>query len=117
MAQQAPDIPDPLVGTLVSERYRILRKLGEGGMGRVYEAQHELIGKRVALKCLNAEFATHPIVVERFKREARAATAVGSGAGPPRPAAVPACWRGVGWPTRGPRTSLHTAQRTRAKKR
>jgi serine/threonine-protein kinase len=78
MAEQVTDLPDPLVGTLVSDRYRILRKLGEGGMGRVYEAQHELIGKRVALKCLNAEFATHPVVVERFKREARAATAVGN---------------------------------------
>ncbi|MCA9536002.1 MAG: serine/threonine protein kinase, partial [Myxococcales bacterium] len=78
MTRQANDLSDPLVGTLVSERYRILRKLGEGGMGRVYEAQHELIGKQVALKCLNAEFATHPIVVERFKREARAATAVGN---------------------------------------
>ncbi|MBK6811849.1 MAG: protein kinase [Sandaracinaceae bacterium] len=78
MALQNIDPPDPLIGTLVSGRYRVVSKLGEGGMGRVYEAQHELIGKRVALKCLNAEYATHPVVVERFKREARAATAVGN---------------------------------------
>ena len=78
MAEHKTDATDPLIGTLVSDRYRVLRKLGEGGMGRVYEAQHELIGKRVALKCLNAEYATHPVVVERFKREARAATAVGN---------------------------------------
>jgi len=78
MSAHDSDSDDPLIGTLVSDRYRVLRKLGEGGMGRVYEAQHEGIGKKVALKCLNAEYATHPVVVERFKREARAATAVGN---------------------------------------
>ncbi len=69
---------DRLVGALVAERYRITRKLGEGGMGSVYEAEHELIGKRVALKCLNPELTRAPEIVERFRREARAATAVGN---------------------------------------
>jgi len=68
---------DHLVGQLLAERYRVEKKLGEGGMGRVYLAVHEGIGKRVAIKCLNADLATHGTVVERFKREARAATSIG----------------------------------------
>ncbi len=44
----------------------------------MYSGEHELIGKKVAIKCLNPEFAAVPIVVERFKREARAATAIGN---------------------------------------
>lgn len=47
-------------------------------MGAVYEGQHELIGKRLAIKCLHAQFATNPEIVERFYREAQAATAVGN---------------------------------------
>ena len=73
-----PHDPDSLVGTVLADRYRVERKLGEGGMGSVYLAMHEAIGKRVAIKCLNSEFAMHGQVVERFKREARAATAAGN---------------------------------------
>jgi serine/threonine protein kinase len=66
------------VGMLVADRYRIVRTLGAGGMGGVYEAEHELIGKRVALKCLHREYSRDRDLVERFKREARAATAIGN---------------------------------------
>ena len=48
----APDAPpaDPLVGTILSERYRIIKRLGEGGMGTVYLAEHTTINKKLALK-------------------------------------------------------------------
>jgi len=69
---------DPRVGLLVQGRYRIIRKLGEGGMGSVFEGKHELIGRRVAIKTLHAHFAQNPELVERFHREANAATLVGN---------------------------------------
>ncbi len=66
------------VGLVVGGRYKIVRTLGAGGMGGVYEAEHELIGKKVALKCLHREYTRDRDLVERFKREARAATAIGN---------------------------------------
>ncbi len=69
---------DPKLGQLLLGRYRIVRKLGEGGMGAVYEGKHELIGKRLAIKCLHPQYMSNKEVVERFHREAHAATAVGN---------------------------------------
>ncbi len=69
--------PDPLLGKVVADRYRIEKKLGQGGMGAVYLAEHVLIQKRVALKCLHAGLASNPEVVRRFHKEALAATAIG----------------------------------------
>src|SRR3954468_21198095 len=43
---------DPLVGASLAGRYLVVRRIGEGGMGAVYEAKHTLIGKRVAVKVL-----------------------------------------------------------------
>lgn len=63
-------------GLVLQEKYRIVRKLGEGGMGEVYEVHHELIGKRLAIKCLHPQFARDPRSVERFMREAHTATKV-----------------------------------------
>jgi eukaryotic-like serine/threonine-protein kinase len=54
-------------------RYRVIRKVGEGGMGAVYEATQSDLGRRVALKLLSYALAHDPENVERFKREARAA--------------------------------------------
>jgi eukaryotic-like serine/threonine-protein kinase len=68
---------DPLVGTTVGGRYRILRAIGEGGMGVVYEAEHVLIEKRVALKVLRDTFTRRPDVVERFRQEAKSASKIG----------------------------------------
>ena len=62
---------DPLIGTVVGGRFRILGVLGEGGMGRVYTAEQQMgtTTRKVAVKTLLAEFARDPKVVERFMRE------------------------------------------------
>jgi serine/threonine protein kinase len=69
---------DARLGLYVADRYKILRTLGAGGMGGVYEAVHEGIGRKVAIKCLHAEYAHDRNLIERFRREARAATAIGN---------------------------------------
>ncbi|MGO8997300.1 MAG: serine/threonine protein kinase [Polyangiaceae bacterium] len=66
------------VGQLIDSKYRIVRMLGEGGMGAVYEGQNVRIGHRVAIKVLHAEIATRKDVLERFEREAQAAGKIGS---------------------------------------
>lgn len=69
--------PDALVGTTLNGNYKVLRIIGEGGMGRVYEAQHTRIaGKRFAIKLLHPEFARQPGVLARFQREAEASAAI-----------------------------------------
>jgi serine/threonine-protein kinase len=64
---------DSRVGEMVAQRYRIVRLLGEGGMGAVYLAEHILMKKRFALKTLHGEMAEHEEVLGRFRREAEAA--------------------------------------------
>ncbi len=61
---------DPLVGTVIADRYRMLSVLGRGGMGVVYKAEHIRIGKLMAIKLLHGELARDKDVVKRFKREA-----------------------------------------------
>jgi len=71
----APDDEDPIVGQLLDGSYEVLRVIGEGGMGRVYEARHtRLHTKRFAVKLLHHELARQPDVVTRFQREAEAAS-------------------------------------------
>ena len=61
------------VGKILGGKYRLVRLLGAGGMGEVYEAQHELIGRRFAIKFLHPQLASNSEVVARFQREAQAA--------------------------------------------
>src|SRR5262245_49496460 len=56
--------------------YRLTKQLGRGGMGLVYEAVHEEIGQRVAIKLLAAELAKQPAYRKRFLREAQAGSKV-----------------------------------------
>jgi eukaryotic-like serine/threonine-protein kinase len=71
-----PPQVDPLLGQTLAGRYQIQKKLGEGGMGAVYLATHNLLEKQVALKVLHGEFARKPDLVERFMQEAKAASRI-----------------------------------------
>lgn len=78
-SEPPPPDDDPLVGSELSGTYQVLRILGEGGMGRVYEAQHTRIGgKRYAIKALHPEFARRKDVLTRFQREVEAAASIES---------------------------------------
>src|SRR3954470_24404672 len=71
------DGTDPLLGVTLGDAYQIVRIIGEGGMGRVYEARHTGLGnKRFAVKMLHAEYARQGDVVARFQREAEAASGI-----------------------------------------
>jgi serine/threonine-protein kinase len=69
-------IQDQIVGMTIGN-YQVKQKLGEGGMGSVYLAEHPHIGKKVALKVLHAEFAADESVVSRFFTEAKAVNDIG----------------------------------------
>ena len=66
-------VSDTLINTLFDGRYRILRKLGSGGMANVYLAEDEELGRRVAIKILNERYANDELFIERFRREAKSA--------------------------------------------
>lgn len=71
--QKPPPVPplaEDLVGTVISERYKIEKVLGKGGMGAVYLVQHVHMRKHYALKMLHAETSQNPELVARFEREA-----------------------------------------------
>jgi serine/threonine protein kinase len=65
------------VGALIGGEYRIVRLLGRGGMGEVYEAKHERLQRRVALKTIRPDIALDPASLARFRREAETAASLG----------------------------------------
>jgi serine/threonine-protein kinase len=66
-----------LVGQVLDRRYRLTRKLGEGGMGEVYAAEHVHIDKKVAIKLLRPEIVSNKEAVTRFYQEARSSSSIG----------------------------------------
>ena len=69
--------PDPYVGKIIDNRYKVEELLGEGGMGVVYLCRHKIIDKKVAMKILRSDMARDKEVTERFLIEAKAASAIG----------------------------------------
>src|SRR5688572_21151604 len=61
-------------GRVLAERYRLIRPLGAGGMGEVYEAEHLTLGTPLAVKTMHEHIAAQPDYVRRFGREAHAAS-------------------------------------------
>ncbi len=74
--KQATPGADPLVG-MVLDRYRVIEKLGEGGMGAVYAVEHVMLQKRMAMKLLRADLSSNQDLVTRFQNEAIAASRIG----------------------------------------
>lgn len=72
-----PKAVDPLIGQVLNETFRVIRLIGEGGMGKVYEARHTRLGdQRFAVKVLLPEFAQNAEIVARFQREAESASSI-----------------------------------------
>jgi serine/threonine-protein kinase len=65
---------DPLIGTVVGDRYRIVSRIGVGGMGAVYRAEHTMMRKDLAIKVLLPEFGGKDEFARRFEREAESAS-------------------------------------------
>jgi eukaryotic-like serine/threonine-protein kinase len=69
---------DPLIGTILGGSYRLLRVLGEGGMARLYEAEHLFLDRHYAIKIIHEYLARREELLARFEREARAASRIHS---------------------------------------
>src|ERR1051326_4124279 len=74
--QTGPSQEQLIIGQTIGN-YLVTQKLGEGGMGSVYLAEHPTIGKKVALKVLHSEFSTNQEVTTRFFQEAKAVNDIG----------------------------------------
>ncbi len=70
-------VTDPLIGTVVGERYRIVSRLGVGGMGPVYRAEHTMMRRDLAIKVLLPELSGRDEFARRFEREADSASRLG----------------------------------------
>ncbi len=68
---------DPLLGQILGERYRLIARIGAGGMGTVYRAEHVVLRKRMAVKVLRPELSRDEDLVRRFQQEAIAASQIG----------------------------------------
>src|SRR5690606_27906359 len=71
-----PGIGADLVGTLLLGRYQVQERIGDGGMGAVYLAEHTTILKKFAIKVLSAQLSLREDHVDRFMREARSASMI-----------------------------------------
>ncbi len=76
--RDAPVPGDPMIGVVLGGAYRIVRVLGEGGMARLYEAEHLRVADRFAIKVIHDDLAREADLLARFEREARAAGRVKS---------------------------------------
>ncbi|MGH7619541.1 MAG: protein kinase domain-containing protein, partial [Gemmatimonadaceae bacterium] len=76
MSQPNPPSNDRLVGQIVADRYQILAVLGEGGMGRVYLAEHVRMGRKSAVKVMSPNMALSADAISRFNREASNASRI-----------------------------------------
>jgi serine/threonine-protein kinase len=74
----ARPVEDPLIGKVLADTFLLSRLLGQGGMGRVYEAEHVRLPRRVAVKVIHDSLAQIPEAVARFEREAQAAASIES---------------------------------------
>src|SRR6185295_17504573 len=72
MVDESSLAPDPRIGSLVDERYRVIEAMASGSMGVVYKAERVPVGKLVAIKFLHAPFANDSEFLARFERETRA---------------------------------------------
>ena len=77
-AVHAAAAEDSLIGLALDNKYRIVRVIGRGGMGVVYEAEHTTLGKRVAIKLMLEKYTGDSEAVARFTREALAASRIGN---------------------------------------
>src|SRR5512144_1895199 len=68
------DGEDPWLGRTVEGKFRVEAMIGQGGMGRVYRARHLTLDRPVVLKMLHRAYSSDPQIVQRFQREARAAS-------------------------------------------
>ncbi|HSY81086.1 MAG TPA: protein kinase [Gemmatimonadaceae bacterium] len=75
-ALRSTDVHADLVGQVVAERYHVLQKLGEGGMGQVYLAEHVRMARRCAVKVMSPNLTRDPDAVSRFNREAANASRI-----------------------------------------
>jgi len=77
-AEQIAAGADPLIGEVLGRTYRVVRVLGEGGMARLYEAEHLRIDARYAVKVIHDDLSRDASLLARFEREARAAARIHS---------------------------------------
>ncbi len=77
ISKTTADFDEKYIGSVINDRYKIIKLVGTGGMGSVYLAEHEILRKKVAIKILHYEQSKRKDTVERFKREAIAASNIG----------------------------------------
>ncbi|MEO8562842.1 MAG: serine/threonine-protein kinase [bacterium] len=75
-ALRSQDTGAELIGSIIADRYHVIRKLGEGGMGRVYLAEHLKMGRKSAVKVMNPSMVQDADAISRFNREASNASRI-----------------------------------------